>query len=183
MNEGAAMTGHQTLEETERVFAKRIGGRPLDCGAMIAVANIYRAANAIRNHLEHSVLRAADLTWTGFIVLWVIWIWDGMESRHVASEAGISKGTLTGVVKTLTARGLVLRTVHPEDGRLVLLSVSPKGARLMEQLFPAYNAEEAFVVDGLPQASVAGLGDGLRHVVGHLEAASADRQNELRHLS
>jgi DNA-binding MarR family transcriptional regulator len=153
---------------------------PLDWGAMIAVSNIYRAANSIRNHLEHSVLRAADLTWTGFVVLWVIWIWDGMETRHVAAEAGISKGTLTGVVKTLSARGLVMRTVHPEDGRLVLLSLSPKGARLMETLFPAFNAEEAFVVDGLEPTTVTDLADGLRHIVGHLEASSIERQATLR---
>jgi DNA-binding MarR family transcriptional regulator len=174
------MTGHHTLAETERAVANRIGGMPLDWGAMVAVSNIYRAANAIRNHLEHSVLRAADLTWTGFVVLWVIWIWDGMETRHVAQEAGISKGTLTGVVKTLTARGLVVRTIHPEDGRLVLLSLSPKGARLMERLFPAFNAEEAFVVTGLKSHEVADLADQLRHIVSHLEASSTDRQVALR---
>jgi DNA-binding MarR family transcriptional regulator len=174
------MTGHHTLAETERAVANRIGGMPLDLGAMVAVSNIYRAANAIRNHLEHSVLRSADLTWTGFVVLWVIWIWDGMETRHVAQEAGISKGTLTGVVKTLTARGLVVRTIHPDDGRLVLLSLSPKGTRLMNQLFPAFNAEEAFVVTGLGEAEVAGLADRLRHIVTHLEAGSAGRQTVVR---
>jgi DNA-binding MarR family transcriptional regulator len=179
-NEGAAMTGHHTLAETERAVANRIGGMPIDLHAMVAVSNIYRAANAIRNHLEHSVLKSADLTWTGFVVLWVIWIWDGMETRHVAQEAGISKGTLTGVVKTLIARGLVVRTIHPDDGRLVLLSLSPKGARLMNQLFPAFNAEEGFVVTGLDDAAVGDLADRLRHIVAHLEASSVDRQAALR---
>ena len=174
------MTGHHTLAETERAVANRIGDMPIDLHAMVAVSNIYRAANAIRNHLEHSVLKSADLTWTGFVVLWVIWIWDGMETRHVAQEAGISKGTLTGVVKTLIARGLVVRTIHPDDGRLVLLSLSPKGARLMNQLFPAFNAEEGFVVTGLDAADVGDLADRLRHIVGHLEASSVDRQAALR---
>lgn len=63
---------------------------------MAAVANIYRAASAVRQHLENSVLRGSDLTWTAFVVLWVVWVWGESETRHVAEEAGISKGTLTG---------------------------------------------------------------------------------------
>jgi hypothetical protein len=36
---------------------------------MAAVANIYRAAAAVQHHVENSVLRDAELTWTGFVVL------------------------------------------------------------------------------------------------------------------
>jgi len=82
---------------------------------MAAVSNIYRAANAVRNHLERTVLAPHELTWTGWVVLWVVWIWGDIESRHVAAEAGISKGTLTGVQNTLISRGLIKRRVHPDD--------------------------------------------------------------------
>ena len=47
--------------------------------AMAAVSNVYRAANAVRNHLERTVLAPHGLTWTGWVVLWVIWI--GARSR------------------------------------------------------------------------------------------------------
>lgn len=50
------------------------------------------AASAVRQHLENSVLRGADLTWTAFVVLWVVWVRGESETRHVAEEAGISKG-------------------------------------------------------------------------------------------
>jgi DNA-binding MarR family transcriptional regulator len=79
---------------------------------MAVVANIYRAAAAVRQHLENSVLRGCDLTWTSFVVLWVVWIWGESETRHVAEEAGISKGTLTGVARTLESRGLIKRVDH-----------------------------------------------------------------------
>ncbi len=69
-------------------------------------------------------------------MLWVVWIWGDIESRHVASEAGISKGTLTGVANTLMNRGLLRRRVHPDDARRVLLSLRPKGQRLMVEVFP-----------------------------------------------
>ena len=93
---------------------------------------------------------------------------------------GVSQKMLTQTLRGLERDGLVVRTVHPEDGRLVLLSLSPKGARLMEHLFPAFNAEEAYVVTGLREHEVADLADQLRHIVGHLESSSLERQQALR---
>ena len=45
--------GHaQDLVQAERDIRDRIGGQQLDFAAMAAVSNIYRAANAIRHHME-----------------------------------------------------------------------------------------------------------------------------------
>jgi MarR family transcriptional regulator, organic hydroperoxide resistance regulator len=170
------MTGYHTLAETETAVTERLGGLPLDFAAMAAVSNLYRAVNSIRNHLEQSVLRPANLTWTAFVVLWVVWIWGEMESRHVAAEAGVSKGTLTGVARTLESRGLLARRTHPGDGRMVLLRLTPAGTRLMTHLFPAFNGEEAFVLDGLNERRIKTLAATLRHIVSHLEAAGPERQ-------
>jgi DNA-binding MarR family transcriptional regulator len=174
------MTGHRAIEETEQAIAQRLGDVPVRHDAMAAVSNIYRAAAAIRQHLEASVLRPSDLTWTAFVVLWVVWIWDEMETRHVAAEAGISKGTLTGVVKTLEKRGLIERLPHPQDGRLVLLRLAEEGSTLMSTLFPAFNAEEAFVVEPLSVDQNGALAEMLRSIVGHLEEAGDLRRADLR---
>jgi DNA-binding MarR family transcriptional regulator len=156
-------TGEHTLEATEQAVADRLKGLEVDMAAMAAVSNIYRAANAVRNHLER--------TWTGWVVLWVVWIWGDIESRHVAAEAGISKGTLTGVQNTLIARGLVKRRVHPDDARRVLLSLTPKGQRLMAEVFPKFNAEEAFVASQLDAAAKLAMARSLRTVVKQAENA------------
>lgn len=174
------MTGHHTLQETEQAMQRRLGDVPLRHDAMTAVSNIYRAAAAIRQHFESSVLRGADLTWTAFVVLWVVWIWDEMETRHVAEEAGISKGTLTGVVKTLEGRGLIERGSHATDRRLVLLRLTDKGQELMRGLFPAFNAEEAFVVERLSGDENRALAQTLRSVVEHLEEEGDARREALR---
>lgn len=100
-------------------------------------------ASSVRQHFENSVLRGGELTWTSFVVLYVVWIWGEMETRYVAEEAGISKGTLTGVARTLAGRGLLERRGYPGDGRLALLRLTGEGERLMEKVFPAFNAEEA----------------------------------------
>jgi len=177
------VTGHHTLDEIEQAIQRRLGDVPVRRDAMAAVSNIHRAAAAIRQHLESSVLRGAELTWTAFVVLWVVWIWDEMETRYVAEEAGISKGTLTGVVKTLEGRGLIERRQHPEDGRLVLLRLTAGGQRLMAALFPAFNAEEAFVVEPLSADQNRTLAEVLRSVVGHLEDKSGERRLAQREQS
>ncbi|MCY7324603.1 MAG: MarR family transcriptional regulator, partial [Microbacteriaceae bacterium] len=65
------MAGPFTLAETERQVHDRLGGLPLDYSAMAVASNLFRAANAVRNHLERSVLAQHNLSWTGFVVLWV----------------------------------------------------------------------------------------------------------------
>ena len=160
---------HHTLAETEKAVAALLSGMPVDMESMAAVQNIYRAANAVRKRLESSVLAPHDLTWTGWVVLWVVWIWGDIETRHVAVEAGISKGTLTGVVGTLEKRGLLRRRTHPDDARRVLVSLTPKGRKLMVVLFPTFNAEESFVTETLSAAEKATLARTLRKVALQVE--------------
>ena len=163
------MAGQHTLTETERAVGDRLSAMSLDMSAMAAVSNLYRAASAIRNRFERTVLAPHDLTWTGWVVLWVVWIWEDVEARHVAAEAGISKGTLTGVATTLERRGLLRRRTHPDDARRVLLSLTPAGKRLMHTLFPLFNEQEVHVVEPLNARETQVLTTALRKVVLGLE--------------
>ncbi|OLB80595.1 MAG: MarR family transcriptional regulator [Actinobacteria bacterium 13_2_20CM_2_71_6] len=174
------MTGQHTIAQTEQAVAELLGGLPLDFDAMMAVSNIYRASTAIRHHLEDLVLRTVDLTWTGFVVLWVLWVWGELEARHAAAEAGITKGTLTGVIKTLGARRLVERRGDPDDGRVVRLRLTPAGKRLMRKLFPEFNREEAFVVAALRAPERRRLARSLRDIVQHVEEHAEERRAALR---
>lgn len=173
--EGGRMAGQRTLDETEAAVQDRLAAMSLDLPAMAAVSNLYRATGALRNHFERSVLAPHDLTWTGWVVLWVVWIWDEIEARHVAAEAGISKGTLTGVAGTLTRRDLLDRRTHPDDARRVLYSLTPAGQRLMTELFPLFNAHETQAVAPLDRNEIQVLTAALRKMIVGLErAASTD---------
>ena len=147
------MAGPHTLAETERQVQARVGDLPLDFEAMAVCSNLFRAANAVRNHLERSVLAPADLTWTAFVVLWITWIWDRVETRVIAAEGGFSKATLSGVLTTLESRGLAERTRSEIDGRLVDVTLTPKGRKLMRSLFPKFNAEERAITRHLEDLS------------------------------
>ena len=160
------------MAATEEAVSKRLAAMPLDMPAMTAVSNLYRAERAIRNHLEHTVLAPYGLTWTGWVVLWVVWIWQDIETRYVAAEAGISKGTLSGVAGTLEKRGLLRRRTHPDDARRVLMDLTPAGRQLMAELFPLFNRQEAHVVAPLSADEIQVLAPALRKIVIGLETGN-----------
>ncbi|AHH95449.1 hypothetical protein GCM10010174_59650 [Kutzneria viridogrisea] len=174
------MTGYYTLRETEKAVGERLGGLRIDVEAMMALSNLHRTALVVRNHFEQSVLRDVDLSWTGFVVLWVVWIWGDIETRHVAEESGISKGTLTGVARTLENRGLITRATPADDRRLSVLSLTERGKALMTELFPRFNAEEVYSLEGLSPRRVTELTRILRHVLSHFEETAQERQAEVR---
>jgi MarR family transcriptional regulator, organic hydroperoxide resistance regulator len=159
------MPDRHTLEEAERATRERVQHLPLDFTAAHALLSIYRAANAVRSRLTNAVLRPHDLTWTGFLVLWTLWIWDSMETRDIAESVGISKGTLTGVAKTLSARGLIERTESTTDRRLVSLSLSPAGLRLMDDIYPEFNKTESRIVEHLEISDLEQMTESLRALV------------------
>jgi DNA-binding MarR family transcriptional regulator len=132
----------EVVLEAERDIRARLGDRQLDFDALLAVSNIYRAANAVRNRMEREVLGPEGLSWGGFTILFVLWVWGERETGQLADECGLAKGTLSGMLGTLEKTGLVSRTRHPEDGRRVLVDLEPGGRDLIEKVFPKFNAHE-----------------------------------------
>ena len=158
-------SGEPDLVRRERDVQAHLGGLPIDPRAMAAVSNVFRVANAVRLHMERRVLGDDGISWTAFVVLWVLWVWGEQESRHLATECGVSKATLSGVVSTLEGRGLVTRERHPDDGRLVVVSLSPAGRRMIRRLYPRFNQHEALVVSRLDTAEQDQLAHLLREVL------------------
>lgn len=133
----------ETVLEAERDIRRRLGDRPLDFEALLAISNIYRAANAVRNRMEREVLSAHGLSWGGFTILFVLWIWGDRETGQLAADCGIAKGTLTGMLQTLERTKLISRSRHPDDGRRVLVQLESGGEELIERVFPTFNEYES----------------------------------------
>lgn len=164
------MSGSHTLNETERQVQTKLSGMTLDFDSMAAISNVFRAANATRNFLERTVLAPSGLSWTAFVVLWVAWIWEPIETRTIAEEGGFSKATLTGVLQTLETRGLIKRNRSAEDKRLVLVTLTAKGRKLMVSLFPEFNKHEQEVLSGLSAQQKRELASALRQITAFTEA-------------
>lgn len=148
----------------ERDIRQRLGHLELDFPALMAVSNIYRAATAVRSRVEREVLSTHGLSWGGFTILFVLWVWGPLEAARLAEECGLAKGTLTGMVGTLEGRGLVDRQRMPADRRRVSIALTAAGRDLIERVFPHFNSVETAVVEGLARTEVEDLSRLLRIV-------------------
>ncbi|NUS12332.1 MAG: MarR family transcriptional regulator [Streptomyces sp.] len=93
-----------------------------------------------------------------------------MGVKALAEAMGIDSSTVTRQVAPLVDTGLVKRTSHPDDGRAVVLAVSPRGRarlddvrdsrrRLMAQVTEGWSNEEREVFAGLLVRFNNGLAD------------------------
>ena len=161
----AFAVGDDELVEAARLIRDRMAELDLDLLSLAAVSNVFRAATAVRNHMERDVLRRHELSWSAFTVLFVLRIWGSQESRQLADEAGISGGTLTGVLDTLERKGLVKRRAVPQDRRRVEVVLTPSGTKVVDEVMPAFNRQEALVTEGLSDNEMATLARLLRKVL------------------
>lgn len=164
-NDEATNTSPQRLLAAEKDVAARLRGRPLDFISMDAISNIYRAAAAVRRRAEGEVLAEYNLSFGGFTILWVLWVWGEMETAELADECGLAKGTLTGMLNTLEKRELVERHRMPADRRRMLVALTDDGAELIDEVFPKFNAFEAQMSDGLTKKQKQELAAMLRAVI------------------
>ncbi len=160
------------LVQAERDVRARIGDQQFDFEAMAAISNIYRAANVVRNHMEQKILADYDLSWGAFTVMFVLWIWGEQQARDLAAEAGVTKGTLTGILKTLESRRFVQRRPHGGDGRRVVVRLEAAGRSAIEDLFPRFNEQEAFASSGLSAEQRRALASYLRVLIRTVGAAA-----------
>lgn len=169
------MQENETSEQmlpAERDVQERLGDRPLDFEANRAISNIYRAAAAVRRQAEQGLLKEYGLSWGGFTILWVLWVWGEMETGTLAAECDLAKGTLTGMLTTLEKSDLVRRSRSVTDRRRVIVTPTDRGMALIEELFPRFNRLETELVSGLDSEESRELSRLLRIVI--TNAGSAD---------
>ncbi|GIM89825.1 MarR family winged helix-turn-helix transcriptional regulator [Paractinoplanes toevensis] len=98
------------------------------------VAVLCRAANHLRRHLEHTVLREARLTWASYDVLQLAAGRRPIDARTITEITGLAKATVTLAVKDLTARQLIRRIPHAGDHRYWLLQPTATGLQFHRDL-------------------------------------------------
>ena len=135
--------------DAERDVQARLGDRPLDFESLDAISNIYRAAGSVRRRAENELLSSHGLSFGGFTILWVLWVWEEMETARLAEECGVAKGTLTGMLTTLEKQGLISRNRVESDKRRVLVDLTAAGQETIAELFPKFNQFEGRMSAGL----------------------------------
>lgn len=80
-------------------------------------------------------VRGFGLTPSQFDIIATLGNTPGMSFSELGEKTLITKGTLTGVVDRLEAKGLVRRVTHKEDRRCTIVKLTAAGEREFERTF------------------------------------------------
>lgn len=78
-------------------------------------------------------LDALGLTYTQYIAMMVFWEEKEISVKELGKKLFLDSGTLTPVLKTLEAKGYVVRSRSKEDERVLNVTITEKGEQLREQ--------------------------------------------------
>ena len=117
-----------------------VPGDPL---AHRALESLLRAEASVRRRLS-SDLEREGLSASGFSVLVVLTTAGGaLELRALRHRLRTSKANATEVVTTLEGRGLVDRRRLVSDRRAAAVAITPRGAEIVDRLFPEHSERVA----------------------------------------
>jgi DNA-binding MarR family transcriptional regulator len=133
------------------------------------ISNAFRLTSMIRNFSEKNLFKEFNLSFSGFVVMWVMWVWGDLETAKLAKNAGIAKSTLTGILKTLEKHGYCKRIPHSSDARRVVVHITKAGEELMEKIFPKFHEIEDMAVSDLTSDEFEATIDSLRTMLSTME--------------
>lgn len=81
-------------------------------------------------------LEPLGLTYTQYIAMLVLWEMGEVSVKELGQRLFLDSGTLTPVLKSLEAKGMVLRRRSREDERVLLVQLTPEGEALRDQALP-----------------------------------------------
>jgi len=113
-----------------------------DLQAMATMLSIFSVFYRILQDFETTVHRPSGLTWASFRVLFAIQHAGPLTPRELAVLFSVSQASISSVLNTLERDGLVNRGKSAQDGRKVVVSLTPLGERTATELFRRQHARE-----------------------------------------
>jgi len=74
-----------------------------------------------------------NLTYTQYVAMMVFWEEKRTTGRDLGRKLFLDSGTLTPVLKSLEAKGLITRARSAEDERVLVVEITEKGEALKEK--------------------------------------------------
>jgi DNA-binding MarR family transcriptional regulator len=98
------------------------------------VFHLLQQANSALFRAVDGLLKAReDIVSAHQVILFVLILEDGLQSAEVAKRAGMSRSRLTGLLDTMTEKGLVRREQSLDDGRVQRVFITPEGADIIKR--------------------------------------------------
>jgi len=96
------------------------------------------AAYQAFNRYSSEDIKRYDLTMTQFDIVATLGNQPAMTFKALGDKTLVTKGTLTGVVERLQAKGLLETRCNPDDARSQLVQLTKAGQSLFELIFPSH---------------------------------------------
>ena len=93
---------------------------------------LYSASSHVTS-IYRPILEPLDLTYTQFVVLMALWEQDTISISQLAHKAGLSKATMTPLLKRLEQKGLINRELLPDNERQKSIVLTTAGRALGEE--------------------------------------------------
>lgn len=163
---GAIAPGTHPLEQQRLALQERTHPDcdPLQVQVVIWLLRAYSAAIGT----QADELRPLGLSPSGFNVLMALHNTPGrtLEPFELAERLLVSRPSVTGLLDTLQAKGLIRREPHPDDRRRVNVVLTEEAADLLARHFPTHYARQRALLGGLSAEEMAQLIGLLRKISG-----------------
>lgn len=120
-----------------------------------------------------AVLRREGVSLPDWRVLAALRERNGQRLTELAGRTSIEISTLSRLVGSLEANGLVIRDRDSEDARAIAIRLSPAGEALTARLTPAAETLERTAMAGLTEGDARQIKTILHRIYGNLEAVPA----------
>lgn len=132
----------EEMIQAEAAVMEKVSGLPIDPIAMSVTSNIWRVSQLFRQVMERGILKEYNLTWASFSTLYIVWIWGPIEMGEIAKSQSVGRSTITSTVGLLEKRGFCTRSHIDGNRRSVVVTLTPEGEKLIEEVYPAFNQHE-----------------------------------------
>ena len=159
-------------DHVDRIIAEWAREQPrLDTDAIALIGRVMRASRLLQLEVERS-LATFDLTINEFNTLNALRR-AGPPHKLSPTDVGISllfsSGGLTKLLERLESRGLISREPNPDDGRGVMVALTPAGKELQEEAMAAHQLNEEWLLSPLTRTQRERLNSVLRDLLIALE--------------
>lgn len=90
---------------------------------------VYALSREIVN-VYRPILEEIDLTYPQYLVMMVLWENEPQKVHEIGNKLNLDNGTLTPLLKRLSAKGLISRKRNSKDERVVEISLTESGKQL-----------------------------------------------------
>lgn len=162
-------------DEVDRIIAGWASARPdLDTSPMAVLSRVSRLARHLESARREAFGSSGIESWE-FDVLSALRRagTEPLSASALMHQTLVTSGTMTTRIDKLAARGLVTRTRDPHDGRAVRITLTPAGARTVDEAMSRLLASERELLAPLPVAERDRLAGMLRDLLLSFETRPA----------